>query len=254
MAKIWQNQILILLLLIGIVSQTAGQEISPSDKSNDTGVDIMKEHTLKGGGFIHTNGWGLGIQYAKNQNRHRNTLYNFDLVLSLKHPKEVKKINPRYEQANSYVFGRENALMVARPTWGQQFRIAEKEADLGIRVDLNISAGPNLGLLKPVYIEVIKENREGDLFREVERYDPRKHPNQAKIFGGASFLRGIDEINVQPGFSTKAGLSFAWDDFKSIETGVMVDAFPRSMPIFAFIDNKQLFINLYLDFSFGKHW
>lgn len=254
MTKVWQKQIFLLPLLIGIAYQGVGQVDTTSDQIDEDGVQIMKEHTLKGGGFIHTNGWGLGIQYAKNQTRHRNTLYNFDLVLSLKHPKEVKKINPRYEQANPYVFGRENALMVARPGWGQQFRIAEKEADLGVRVDLNITAGPNLGLLKPVYIEVIKENREGDLYREVEQYDARKHANQAKIFGGASFLRGITEMDVQPGFSTKAGLSFAWDDFKSVEAGVMVDAFPRSMPIFAFVDNKQLFINLYLDFSFGKHW
>jgi len=146
-------------------------------------------------------------------------------------------------------------LMVARLGWGQQYRIAEKDDDLAVRVDLNLTLGPNLGLLKPVYIEVLRENDEGETVRKIERYEPTgRHIDQGKIYGGASYLRGLTEVRGIPGVSSKASLSFAWDDFKSIETGVMVDAFPRKMPIFAFIDNKELFINLYLNFSFGKHW
>ena len=225
-------------------------------------VGIMHEQVLKGGLMAHTNGWGIEVLYARNKGRKKNTLYSFDYLFSLKHPKEAKVVNKVYEQANPYVYGRKNALMVARIGMGQQYRIADKEEDLGVRVDFNYTIGPNVGLLKPVYLELIRESPDGRLNVETEKYDPREHVNQGVIFGGASYMKGFGEIKFEPGISAKTSLSFAWGDhdekFKSLETGIMVDAFYKKMPIFAFmddeIDNKSVFINLYISFSFGTRW
>jgi len=51
------------------------------------------------------------------------------------------------------------------------------------------------------------------------------------------------------------GLSFEWGkqeyNYYSLETGVMVDAFPTPVPIFATIKNDQVFVNLYLTLTYG---
>ncbi len=254
MTKGLSKQIFLCFLASFLFLTSKGQDDTVGGRFGEEEVDIRHNHSLKAGVLGHTNGWGIEVLYARNKTRSRNTLYHFDYLFSLKHPKETKIVNKQYDQASPYVFGRRNALMVARAGWGQQYRIAEKEENLGVRVDFNFTMGPNLGLLKPVYIEVIKEDSENQLERKVERYDPDKHVNQAKIFGGASYLVGMSEIQFQPGLSSKVSLSFDWKEFKSLEAGVMVDAFPRKMPIFAFVENKQLFINLYLSFSFGNRW
>lgn len=255
MTKLLQKHFSLFLLGLLFTFQVSGQLDTSESRFEKPEPDLDYENTIKAGGFVHTNGWGIGVQYAKHKSRSVSTLYSFDYLFALKHPKEVKKAKQRFEQANPYVFGRKYALMVARLGWGKQFRIAEKDDDLGVRVDFNFTLGPNLGILKPTHIEVLRENNAGETVREIERYEPKgRHRDQGKIYGGASYLRGLGDLRGVPGASGKASLSFAWDDFKSIETGVMVDAFPRKMPIFAFDENKELFINLYVNFSFGKHW
>jgi len=57
------------------------------------------------------------------------------------------------------------------------------------------------------------------------------------------------------GGCAKLGLNFEWGraDYKyySLETGVMVNAFPTPVPIFETIKNDQVFVNLYASISYG---
>lgn len=227
-------------------------------KKNEVEPSIKYEEFFKGGAHLHTNGWGLNFMYGQNNTRKKSFILTADFVLALKHPKETKVVNPVYEQGNPYIYGKKNSLMAFRPGLGQQYRIADKEESFGVRVDLNYTVGPSLGILKPVYLEIVRNPQDGEPYRNTERYRPDVHVNQGNIYGGAPFHRGIGEISVEPGISAKSSLSFSWGDnatnYKSLETGVSVDAYLREMPIFAFIDNKQIFVNLYLSFSFGRHW
>ncbi len=234
-----------------------------AQKSNDTNqqkVDIRTEQQLKGGAIGHTNGWGIGVLYGRQENKDVTNLYSFDYLFSLKHPKETKVVNPGFDQANPYVFSRKNALMLARFGIGRQIEIADKQEAIGVRIDWNYLVGPNLGLLKPDYIELLKDKDNGETVKKTVRYKPQIHNNQGNIFGGAPYVRGLSEISVKPGLSAKTSFSFAWGEdrerFKSIEAGIMVDAFIQRMPIFYFEKrkNKRIFVNLYVSLSFGKHW
>ncbi len=228
--------------------------------TSENEADIRYEHQLKGGVVGHTNGWGIGLLYGRHKNKDVENLYSFDYLFALKHPKEAKVVNPGFDQANPYVFSRKNALMLARFGLGQQIEIADKQEAIGVRVDWNYVVGPNLGILKPNYIELLKDKDNGQTVKKTVRYKPQKHNNQGNIFGGAPYVRGLGEISAKPGLSAKTSLSFAWGEdrkrFKSLEAGIMVDAFLQRMPIFYFEErkNKRIFVNLYASFSFGKHW
>lgn len=246
------------LICLGILFKPAIAQ--KSKDTNQQQVDIRTEHQLKGGVIGHTNGWGIGVLYGHFKDKDVNNLYSFDYLFSLKHPKETKVVNPGFDQANPYVFSRKNALMLARFGIGRQIEIADKQEAIGVRIDWNYLIGPNLGLLKPNYIELLKDKDNGETVKKTVRYKPQKHNNQGNIFGGAPYVRGLSEISVKPGLSAKTSLSFAWGEerkrFKSIEAGIMVDAFFQRMPIFYFEKrkNKRIFVNLYASFSFGKHW
>lgn len=240
-----------------IIAQTDTQK----GKAYQEEADVRHENTLKGGALGHTNGYGITVTYGRFQSKDVKNLYGFDYLFALKHPKEAKVVNPGFDQANPYVFSRQNALMAARFLIGQQRQIADKEESIGVRIDFNYLAGLNLGLLKPVYIEWLRNKNNNQRVKETVRYRPQEeHRNQGQIYGGAPYVKGLGEIEVQPGISAKASLSFAWGDdrdkFKSIEAGIMADAYPRRMPIFYFEErqNKSIFVNLFATFSFGKHW
>ena len=241
----------------GLVAQPDTQQANAYQEE----AEVRDKHTLKGGVLGHTNGYGITVTYGRFQSKDVKNLYGFDYLFSLKHPKEAKVVNPGFDQANPYVFSRKNALMAARFLIGQQRQIADKEEAIGVRIDFNYMVGPNLGLLKPVYIEWLRNKNNNQRVKETVRYQPlEKHRNQGQIYGGAPYIKGLGEIDVQPGISAKASLSFAWGDdrdkFKSIEAGIMADAYPRRMPIFHFEErqNKSIFVNLFATFSFGKHW
>lgn len=249
-----------LFLLLAIISTPGISQNAPATGKGQEKSDIRYENTIKGGVIGHTNGYGITVTYGKHQSKDVKNLLGFDYLFALKHPKEAKVVNPGFDQANPYVFSRKNALMVARFLVGQQRQIAEKQEAIGVRVDFNYMAGINLGLLKPDYIELLREKDNGQTIKETTRYRPQIHNNQGKIYGGAPYVRGLGNMAVQPGLTAKTSLSFSWGDdrqkFKSIETGLMVDAFPRRMPIFYFDDreNKRIFVNLFATFCFGKHW
>jgi hypothetical protein len=79
-----------------------------------------------------------------------------------------------------------------------------------------------------------------------------------KITGTASIARGIDETKPLVGLNAKAGMSFSWSrgnsDYKyyNLETGVLLDVFPKDVPIFAYNNNQKVFVNLFLSFAIGS--
>ncbi len=226
---------------------------------NEDYTEILYKNSIRGGAMLHAKGWGLTGQYGQHQTAKRSFLYNFDLLLSMKHPKETKIVNPLYDQAKPYVYGKKNALIGIKPGIGHKFILADKNESLGVRVSFNYSFGPTIGLIKPVFLEIIqKDSDNGRLVTEFERYQPDKHVDQARIKGGAPFLMGLDKSTINWGIHIKPNFTFDWGqdakNYKTLETGLMVDYFPRKVPNFAFIENKNFFINLYVSFSFGTRW
>jgi hypothetical protein len=213
---------------------------------------INYKNSFGAGPLLHTNGWGISGKYFLNRSVSKNLCFGLDII-SLKHPKETRIIHSIYDDAKPYIYGKLNHIILLKPGLGNQFIIADIERPNGIRINFNFLAGMNIALLKPVYLSILRDNQIAQ-----ERYDPEIHESQGDIFGGASFFIGFSEIKTQFGAFGKASLSFEWskhdDDVKGLETGVMIELFQEELPIFAFIENKQVYINLFLSFYLGKRW
>jgi hypothetical protein len=239
--------------------------INAQDEINQY-TTVSYKNSFNGGFFLHTNGWGSSLQYLLNSTVNKNLILNLDIT-TLKHPKETKVINPNYDGAKSYVFGKINNIIGIRAGLGNQFIIADKETPKGWKVNANFVLGANFALLIPVYLEIKYDYRDPwdtnhiIQYRKTERYAPEINPqqsNQGNIYGGTSYFKGLFESDMAIGAFGKLGFNFEWNDFEStykfIEVGVLVDLFPEPLPIFTYIDNKTLFVNFYLNLSLGKRW
>lgn len=253
------------LIVLVIFALWMESSIKAQSKENQSDFqDFVYESSFSGGLTFHTNGWGINARYENHRNVKTRIIYDFDLLFTVRHPKEVRVVRsqPQYDNARPFVYGKKNHLMMLRPQMGLQHIIADKQEFLGIKIAFNWSVGPGLALLKPVYLEVqdIREVSGGIVILDeivIQRYDPDRH-SQPRIYGGASFFEGLGEIALMMGGSFKAGLEFdlakSSEDILALELGVMVDAFPGEVPIFAKIDNKRVFVNLFATGRFGLNW
>lgn len=220
---------------------------------------IKYDNSFSYGLNLHTNGWGLNTQYFKSWGFNNNFIFNFD-ILGLKHPKETKVVNPTYSDARPYVYGKMNSAFLLRPGIGNQFIIADKETALSIRINLNVIIGMDFTLLKPEYLYFIYSEPTGLNFKVLEKFDVSNphHNNQGNIYGRSSFLTGFNDLSNTVGGFGKISLSFEWNDYEekfyNLETGFMIDAFPQELPIYAYINNKAVFTNFYVQFSIGRRW
>lgn len=253
MKTFFKNSFILLFLLI------QSTLIAQQNKINDY-TTIRYDHILHGGLLLHTNGIGLDLQYMINRKVNRNLVFNLDIT-SLKHPKETRVINPNYEDVKSYFYGRMNSIIPVRLGIGNQFIIADKEIYNGIRLTFNYALGASLTLLKPEYLNFIyREPLTNKGYLKVEIFDPTNewHTNQGNIYGGTSFFKGFESLKARPGGFVKLNLGFEWGDyeehFRMLETGVLIDAYPEALPIYAFIENKYVYLNFFVNLNIGRRW
>lgn len=232
---------------------TKAQSVSLGDTViNDSKVLMRKE---KSGFFmLHTAGIGAGYRSGKHITGYKKKMFEVEIT-GMKHPKEIKSINPYYENAKSFVYGKLNSLIIIRSGFGRQKVINSKPYWGGVELRYFYFGGISMGLLKPVYLYILYESSAPYVYNlQIERYDPDKHSTD-DIFGRASFFHGFDKIKPLPGIYAKAGLNFeygAYDEtVKAVECGITIDAYPKPAPIMAFNTNKSVFLSLYISFHFG---
>lgn len=224
---------------------------------DETRVPFRRE--IYGGIMVHGDGWGLNFYYAKHRNAIDRTLYGLEVV-GMKHPKEVKSFNPYYEDSRGYFYGKSNAMLIVRPTYGKKHQITDKIRRTGVELNYVWSVGPSLGLAKPVYLQIGKpDNIPYETF-VIERYDPAVH-NVQNIYGRASWFKGLGEMKLYPGGFARLGLNFEYSGqttgIKAIEVGLSMDAYPVVVPIMAELEgvkNKQFFFEFYVNLLFGKKY
>lgn len=224
---------------------------------DETRVPFRRE--LYGGLSLHGDGWGFNFYYAKHKNAIDRYLYGIEIV-GMKHPKEVKSFNPYYEDSRGYFYGKSNALLIVRPTFGKKHQITDKIRRTGVELNYVWGIGPSLGLAKPVYLEIGKPDIIPYTDFVIERYDPAVH-NVQNIYGRASWFTGFGEMALYPGAFGRAGLNFEYSGrttgIKSIEVGLGMDAYAKPVPIMAEVEdvqNKQFFFEFYLAIQFGKKY
>lgn len=219
-------------------------------------LNVLYRNESSFGIYIHTAG-GLGLAYRRGKHitGKRKRMYEIE-TQNFKHPKEIKSINPYYDNAKGFVYGKLNSLLIIRPGIGIQNILYQKSDKRSVEIRYSYFLGASLAFAKPVYLEIKRQNQqEGP--PTTERYDPQVHSID-EIYGKAPFFKGIEKTKIHPGGYAKFALSFDYADryngVKAVETGVVVDVYPRVIPIMAFNKNQQVFISLFLKFSWGKKW
>lgn len=255
------KEIVLALLLMSVATafaQTTPGFYKIAEIPSETKLIYTKEYS--GSLQLHSYGFGGGFKWSKLSERSgfRKRSYDIEFV-TMRHPKEVSVSNQFYDNAKSFVFGKENVFIVLHTGLSTDYIVFDKAQKNGVEIGLNLEGGSSLGLLKPVYLDVFVKRGEGGLDIESQRYDKNKH-NLDMIYGGSGFFQGLDEIKILPGAYAKAALSFDWakEDTKilCLETGVAIDVYPKKVPIFAVFGeedvNKQYFMTFYAKVSFGK--
>ena len=244
------KKVIFILVLIGVSQSLFAQK-------EDFVSDIDYTSEVYYGLVFHTNGWGVNATKTKYIDDNRKWVFSVDLV-TMKHPKEEKRLNPYIEGSKKYVFGKLNYLTILRPSIGRQRVIYNKGEKRGVQVSFNYNVGASIGFTHPVYLEVYYPSilgRDEGATPSTEVYDPNLH-NPDMILGRASYFRGFEKTNVYPGLHGKLGFNFEYAGaenlVRSIETGVTIDAYFKQIPLMAFAHNQRVFFTGYLSFYFGK--
>jgi len=253
-------QKLVSFFLILMLSDTVCLQAQQNPNEYEETPPVLMKNELSFGFSLHSSGWGLDFRRGKNLTVSKKRMYEIELV-GMHHAKEIKSVNPYYENSKSYVFGKLNSLTVLRGAVGFQRVIAGKGERGGVEIRVNYTGGLSLGFAKPIYLNIIPmEITDPDQFvLSVEKYDP-ENPNhtQEYIYGRASFTEGLDEIKVYPGAYAKLGLSFEYgaqdDDVRILEVGMTADAYYKTVPIMALTHNNQLYFNFYINLLYGRKW
>ena len=238
--------ILIAVLLLSMASRAfpqgeiAGQ--SPIFYRNEKSVAVL----------LNTNGVGINGRYAKRINARRKTIFEGD-INSIKHKKEVKVSSEIYTANRSYVFGKTNLFFNVRAGYGKQVEMFRKVDRGGISIRRFYSFGPTIGILKPIYYDVVYQISGTELLLETVKFDNSMH---GYIYGKASFFKGLDELSVVPGAYGKCGFMFEYSrndiSLHALEAGIVVDVFPKKIPIMATEQNDFLFLGLFVSYRIGK--
>lgn len=249
------------LLFIGILSiPSFSQELKDDLSRLKAGEDlnVMYRQEASFGIFGHTAA-GFGIAYRRGlmMNVSRKRMWELE-AQNFKHPKEVKSVNPYYENAKGFVYGKLNSVLLIRSGVGLQNQIYSKSDKKSVEIRYSYFLGVTLGLAKPVYLEIITPTNDPLInLVSTEKFDPQTHVPE-NIYGKAPYFHGIEGTKIYPAAYAKLALSFEYADryngLKAIETGVVVDVYPKAIPMMAFNKKQQAYVTAYLKIIWGKKW
>ncbi len=244
--------ILVLAALI-LGTQLSAQEEGAD--SLDNVFFLRKELAFKL--MAHSLGFGTGVISTYSPTVFKKRIFEAE-ILNMKARKEVKLVYPYADNSKSYVYGKLNYVFLLRAGMGYQHQLNRKPYWGGVEVRYFYHAGLSLGFAKPIYLYIINYSPAYDDYTlTTERYDPDLHFAD-NIYGRAPFGKGFDQLSVYPGLYGKFGFSFDFgadhDRVKTLETGLVVDGYPKAIQIMAFNDPVNLFINVYLSLHLGKRF
>ncbi len=204
---------------------------------------------------LNSTGYGMGYRYGKRLNFLNKRLYEVDFNY-FRSPKEIRLSNPYFPNSRSFVFGKTNLFFNLRGGYGFQRDIYKKVDRGGVAVRYFYSFGPVLGFYKPVYYLVLYPISMDTYVLKEAKFDPTALHSPNDIYGRASFFKGWKEIKFVPGLFAKFGFNFEFSKLEpvvqALEGGIVIDAYPKKIPIMATEDNKSIFISLYASYRFGK--
>jgi hypothetical protein len=217
-------------------------------ENGESNVLMRRDYSV--GLNFNTRGWGLAFDYGWQKNYKYKQTVGFTCT-NIRHEKE-HKIFGALSNSRGYYLGKLESLVSFRPHYGGKFILFKAKRENGIEITAKWSAGPSLGLVKPVYLKIDKINAQA----VDERYNPLIH-NSGNISSRSSWFKGLGEAQMRLGAFGKFGFDFNFSALKNGisggELGVMVDYFPGGeIEIMHNNDNSNFFTSLYLQFNLGQ--
>ena len=246
-----QQKYIILLFMFCFPVLLWGQ--LPAVQKNKVG--FKKE--VYGGVTMHTSGFGATLSYSKFITYKKKRLLSMDIV-SMKHSKEIKIKSFIDQNSKDFVYGKLNGVVFVRPGYGQKYLWYEKLRDKGVNISWHWTLGPSFAFLKPMYLDVANILPDGSAATpKQEAYDPEFH-NLSNIYGKSKGILGLAETKIVPGGFFKMGLEFEYNDnreiIRAIETGFVIDVFPKKLEIMTYTDNAFIYPTLYINILIGKRF
>ncbi len=210
-------------------------------------------------------GMQFGYRLGKIPNFYTDKYYQFE-VGQILHPKELNSGLQSLKSSISrgffknYIYGKQNSLYTLRASQGKTVYLSDKITKKNILVGYTYRYGVSAGLIKPYYIQIVKED-DGFFTREFEyiKYSDENREaflNDEDIFGKAPFRKGLGEMRFAPGIHAQGGMHFDWSKDERIilatEVGLMVDFYFSSIPLMVDQSSKPFFLNLYVSLQFGQ--
>lgn len=202
--------------------------------------------------LMNSNGFGISYREGKRLDFYKKRIIDLDFNI-LRHPKEIKLVNPYVISGSTFVYGKLNNTFTLRGGIGTQHEIFRK-ADLGgVAIRYFYSAGPVIAFTKPIYYNIVYPAAGGEYEIRREKFSETTQPGD--IHSRASFFTGLNELGVIPGIYAKGGFNFEYSKedkvIHAIEFGASFEAFPKKIPIMFSDDNKALFFTLFVSYRIG---
>jgi hypothetical protein len=246
---------LIFAILVFAVTQSVAQ--STRLNTDAKGIIYNKEKALEV--RVHTHGWAANFLIGDIKTYYKTTQFHFGLG-ELRHHKEVRKSTEQNSGAaqslRQYTLGKQNFAYVLRGGYGVKRYYTEKAAKNGVALALSYSGGLTTALMVPYYVEIgVPRDAKTTAIKYSENtkldfLDPQK------IKGKSGILKGIGETKIVPGIHGQIGVHIDWgafDEFmRAIEAGIMIDVFPKKLPIMVSNENRPYYFNLYVSLQLGK--
>ncbi len=246
----------LILLVFVLIPPLLHAQFGMEEDSDTLPDNVLLERQWSIGAQLNTNGWGLKFRRGKNITALRQFMWELEWS-TYKSPKEVKQINPYFTDSRAFIYGKLNYLSFLRGGVGFQQILNRKPYWGGVQLSWIGYGGISVGLAKPSYLYIIHFINERDFEILEEKYDPEIHFID-NIYGRGSFLAGILQLGFYPGAYLKTGLEFEYGarnrSISSLEAGAMLDYSPIPVPVMAYNPKQNLFLTLYVSFTFGKRF
>jgi hypothetical protein len=262
------------LSINSVFAQTDNNVVLPGDKPTTMLITPAKQKKpkpiraeLSGGMRLTTNGWGVFVDkgWVKSSEKQRDYFYNtkvLQIELSeKKSPKEIKRNNNLNGLDNRdtkpFIYGKTNNFYAFKLGYGMRKMIAGKPEAKTVSVHWVYLGGLSLGLQKPYYLETYNQDNGTIESIKYSEETQRRFLGQY-IIGSSGFSKGLNEIQMIPGFHVKTALHFDFAATKkskiALETGINAEYYTKKIDLMAFQDAKPYFVDVYVSLQFGGRW
>lgn len=247
---------LILLSLIFLSDLVKGQDqILSGSPETGTNFNVLYRKDRIGKVYISTRGMGFLFRQSKHVTAKTRTYYEIDFQ-NLKYPKEILSQGDGPERKR-YVYGKINHVFLLRAALGKQNVLFDKADTKAVEVRYSYSLGPVIAFAKPYYLNVYK-NQGSQQSEYIKFNDEGFNSDSTSVIGRAPYSHGLSELKVYPGLTAKLNLSFEYASYtniiRAIEAGIVIDYFPKALPIMAQNSAENIVITFHVGFVFGRKW